>query len=60
MDNHGVLKMSPTDSGGPLTFHLAPPAGQSFHLFSEISQHLLEGLAQCSVQTILRLCILMT
>ncbi len=34
--------MNPTNLGGPLTFHV----GQSFHLSSEISQHLLDELAQ--------------
>lgn len=34
-----------------LTFPLAPPAGQSLYLFSEISLHLLCGLAQHFVQT---------
>ncbi len=35
-------RMNPTNLGGPLTFHV----GQSFHLSSEISQHLLDELAQ--------------
>ncbi len=37
----GSQKMNPTDFGDP---HLAPPAGQSFHLSSKISQHLLDGI----------------
>ncbi len=32
--------------GDPLTFPLVLPAGQSFHLFSEISLHLPDGLTQ--------------
>lgn len=43
-DIHGSLRMSPSDFVYPVAF-LVPPAGQSFHLFSEISQHLNE-LAQ--------------
>lgn len=35
----GPQKMSPTDFDDPLTFSLAPPASQGYHLFSEISQH---------------------
>lgn len=37
--------MNLTDFGEPLTFHPVPPAGQAFHLSSEISQNLLDGLA---------------
>ncbi len=44
-DVHGSQRMNPTDFGDPLTFSLAPPAGQSFHLSCEISQYLLDGLA---------------
>ncbi len=29
-----------------MTFHLAPPTGEIFQSLSEISQHLLDGLAQ--------------
>lgn len=36
----------PTDSGNPLTVPVAPPAGQIFYLFREISQHILDGLEQ--------------
>ena len=32
--------------GGPLTFYLVSPTDQSAHLSCEISQHLLNGLAQ--------------
>ncbi len=39
-DGHGTQRMNLNDFGVPLTFHLAPPAGQRFHLSSEISQHL--------------------
>lgn len=34
--------MTPHIFGDPLTFHLAPVAGQIFHSSSEISQHLLD------------------
>ncbi len=33
-----------TTEPDPVTCQLVTPAGQSFHLFSEISQHLLNGL----------------
>ncbi len=33
------------DFGDPKTFSPVQPAGQSFHLFSEISQDLLDGFA---------------
>ncbi len=33
-DIHGSQRMNPTDCGDPLTFHLAPPARQCFHLSS--------------------------
>ncbi len=33
----GPYKMNSKDVGDPLTFPLVPPAGWSFHLFSEIS-----------------------
>ncbi len=49
-DVHGPQRMSPTDFGDLLTCPLAPPAGQSFHLSSEISPHLLDGLARYLVQ----------
>ncbi len=34
-DIHGAQRMIPRDFGDPLTFHLMPPAGQSFHLSYE-------------------------
>ena len=37
---HSDQGMNPEDFGDPLTFHSAAPAGQSFHLCSEIFQHL--------------------
>lgn len=47
--NVGLLfrLLSPTEIGDPLTFSSqVPPASQSFHLSSEISEQLLDGLAQ--------------
>lgn len=44
---HGMLGRhlwspgDPNDFVGPLTYHLEPPAGQSFHLTNDISQHLI-------------------
>ena len=43
---HSMQMMYPTDSGDPLTVPVAPPAGQMFHLFREIIQHILAGLEQ--------------
>lgn len=37
-DIHGAQRMNPNDSDDPLTLQIAPPAGQTFHLSSEISQ----------------------
>lgn len=37
-------------SGEP-TFHLVLPAGHNFNLFSEMLQHLPDGLAQIFLQT---------
>ncbi len=45
-DFHGCQMMNPNYFGDPFAFPVAPPAGQSFHLSCEISQHLLDGLAQ--------------
>ncbi len=46
-DIHGAQRMNPENYfHGPLTFPLAPPSGQGFHLSYEISQHLQDGLAQ--------------
>lgn len=42
--------MHPDDFGDPMTFPIAAPAGESFHLYSEIAQLLLHGLAQRFVQ----------
>ncbi len=58
----GPQWMNPNNHGDPLNFHFAPPAGQSFHLSSKISQYLLDGLAQYSVQICIvhRGCNLMT
>ncbi len=38
-------RMRPSDFGDPLTFLLAPPAGQCFHVSGEIFPHVLDGLA---------------
>ncbi len=38
-DIHGAQAINPNDVGNLFTFFpLAPPAGKSFHLYSEISQ----------------------
>ena len=39
-------RMTPTNFGDLLTFPLASPAGQSFYLFREISQHHMDETAQ--------------
>lgn len=36
-DIHGAQTMNANDFGDPMTFHVAPPACKSFHLFSKIS-----------------------
>lgn len=48
-DIHGLERVHSNDFGDPLTFALAAPAGQSFHLDGEISLHLLDqaGLIHC-------------
>ncbi len=43
--------MNPTDFSDPLTFHLASPAGQTFHLTNKISQHRTDGLSLYLIQT---------
>ncbi len=60
-DIHGCQRMKLTDFRDYLTFHVVPPAGQSLHLFINISQHLWDGLAEMFVQTFVapRWCILM-
>ncbi len=50
LDTHSPKRMNPNDFTDPLS-PLAPPAGQSFHLSSEISQYSLDGLAQNFAQT---------
>ncbi len=35
IDIHGAQRMNPNDTGDPLNFHQAPPAGQRFNLSSE-------------------------
>lgn len=46
----------------PQTFHVAPPACESFYSSGEISQHLLEGLANNFMHLLMvsRRCILIT
>ncbi len=34
---HGSQRMNPTDFGGPLTFHLDPPSGQSPKVYDQIA-----------------------
>ncbi len=48
---HGAQMMNANDFGGPRTFPLARPPGQSFHLSCEISQHSLDELGHKLVQT---------
>lgn len=48
---HRAQRKVLNDFGNPLTFYLAPPAGQYLHLSSEMSLHLLYTLAQHFVQT---------
>lgn len=50
---HGSQMMNPDNFSELLTFHLVPPAGQGLHLSSEISQNLLDVLAQILVQIFL-------
>ena len=49
-DIHGAQRLN-VIIGDHFTSHLIVSAGQSFQLPSEISQHLLDGLAQKFVQT---------
>lgn len=51
-DIPGPQRMYAIDFSDPLTFHSAP-AGQSFHLSSEMPSHLLNGLRQNYVQIII-------
>lgn len=37
---HGPKRMNPNDLGDLLTFPLMPPAGQSFHSYSGVLEHL--------------------
>ena len=43
---HGPQRIYSNDFGNPLTFHLVPPAGQSFHLSREMPLSVHDGLAQ--------------
>ncbi len=43
---HGAQRMTLNYFDDPQTFLLVQPPGQSFHLSSEIPQHLLDGLAE--------------
>lgn len=45
-DIYGSQGMNLNNFGDPLTFLPAGPAGQSFCSFCEISQYLLDGLAE--------------
>lgn len=45
MDIYGIQRLHPSHFGDSLNFPVIPPAGQNFHLFSVISQHLLDGIA---------------
>ena len=44
-DIHSPQRMHPKDFSDSLSSHLEPLAGQRFHLSSEISLHLPDGLA---------------
>ncbi len=46
MDIHGTQRMCANDFGHPLTYPVAPTAGQRFHSSNEISQRLSYELAQ--------------
>lgn len=46
MKCHSPPRMNPSDFGDLFTFPPVSPGGQTRHLFSEISLHLLHGLAQ--------------
>lgn len=41
----GPQRMNPNGLSDPLTFHVVPPGGQSFHLTSETPKHLFQELA---------------
>ncbi len=43
---HCPQRINPNESGHPLTVYLAPPAGQSFYLSSEICHHPHDELGQ--------------
>lgn len=43
---HHLQGVNLNDFGDRLTFPLAPPPGQSLHVYSKISQYLLYGLKQ--------------
>ncbi len=47
-DIHGPQRMNPVDSGDPLIVPVAPRAGQNDQLSCEISQFVLNELAQVS------------
>ncbi len=46
IDFHGPQRMNPNDFGDVLTFPVILPGGQILYLSSEMSQYLLDGLAQ--------------
>lgn len=49
--HHCSQRMNPADTDDHVTFAVAPPTGQSFHLSCEISQHVRDELAPNFVQT---------
>ena len=51
LDINGAQGTNPNDLDYPLTFHLAPPVSQSFHLSCEISEALLDHLTKYLKQT---------
>lgn len=46
-DIHGAQRINPSALGDHLTFQLAPPEAQSFHLFNEISKDILHIYWTC-------------
>lgn len=45
-DIRDAQRINPNSSGVPLTFHVVPPAGHSFHLLCDISGRPLDRLVQ--------------
>lgn len=46
-DIHFANMINATNSGEPLTFHLALPAGQSFNLSSNLNVYLIDWHSKC-------------